>query len=63
MRLLVGYGRQPIIFGDGILVVEQSVTQQLKLSHDLQHFTWFLTKLDHIYQPLRSGRIWHKVNF
>ena len=21
------------------------------------------TAIDHIYQPLRSGRIWHKVNF
>ena len=25
-------------------------------------FGWFLYHI-HIYQPLRSGRIWHKVNF
>ena len=25
--------------------------------------TWMVYKADTIYQPLRSGRIWHKVNF
>ena len=34
-------------------------------SHYQMQFSVIIWTLvgDHIYQPLRSGRIWHKVNF
>ena len=45
-RLPVGCGWWPIMLEDGILVAEQSLTQQLKRSLVLKHSTLALTELD-----------------
>ena len=35
----------------------------LKIGQNTEKSLGLYRKLDHIYQPLCSGRIWHKVNF
>ena len=50
-----------------------SVIKQMKKKICKKEFYWRISeklrmklnakKMYHIYQPLRSGRIWHKVNF
>ena len=39
----------------------------VKFSHEtkdcIQNIEFLQLLSNHIYQPLRSGRIWHKVNF
>ena len=42
----VGCGWWPVMLKDGILVAEQFVTWKPKRSHDSQHFTLALTRLD-----------------
>ena len=54
MRQPVGCGWWPIMFEDGILVTEQSVTQLLKWSYDLWRSTLALTEVD---GPLKSPNL------
>ena len=54
------------LFDDHLLLVgvtsaPNSIRPQSRLYLDI--FDWMHLFLDTIYQPLRSGRIWHKVNF
>ena len=48
-----------------VLCLRSSSPIVLNLSQYYNYFlvNFFFTCLIHIYQPLRSGRIWHKVNF
>ena len=38
------------------------IRMQLKINFQTE-YSWYEFRVDHIYQPLRSGRICHKVDF
>ena len=54
MRPPGSYGWWSVMLQDGILVAEQSMTQQLKWSYDLQLSTLVLTGLDGLFERLIS---------
>ena len=45
------------------LTKSQEKINHLMYMDDIKLFTKNEKELSYIYQPLRSGRIWHKVNF
>ena len=53
-----------VIVLDGCLEVSEFKFHLYYYVHFQTNNLWKGTELNyHIYQPLRSGRIWHKVNF
>ena len=69
---IINFITKPWEIGEVELAPGGQTLTEVKIQKDIFHGNFFLRLLlviammplnYHIYQPLRSGRIWHKVNF